>query len=183
MGKCYCDYCDVFLTNDSVAVRKQHNDGNRHKYNVCEYYRQYIGHRLQRQIDAIVQQFEADVANGLVHATYALPPIAKPAAAPDAGATAPALSHAPGVAAAAPAPASAAPASLALAAPAPASVPAHAQITKTHSPSPPPPPPPPPLPSLQSQPPPSQQPQSQQAQPPQQKQQVQNNNAAQIPAQ
>ncbi|CDF33300.1 Similar to putative C-type U1 snRNP [Chondrus crispus] len=73
MGKCYCDYCDVFLTNDSVAVRKQHNDGNRHKYNVCEYYRQYIGQQLQEQIDLIVHHFEQRVASGLLMPSYALP--------------------------------------------------------------------------------------------------------------
>lgn len=74
MGKCYCDYCDVFLTNDSVAVRKQHNDGNRHKYNVCEYYRQYVGQQLQEQIDEIVTQFQLKVAQGLIRPTYGLPP-------------------------------------------------------------------------------------------------------------
>ncbi|CAN8076820.1 unnamed protein product [Agarophyton chilense] len=77
MGKCYCDYCDVFLTNDSVAVRKQHNEGNRHKFNVCEYYRQYIGEQLQNQIDDIVQQFEIKVASGLIRPTYGLPPVVK----------------------------------------------------------------------------------------------------------
>lgn len=80
MGKCYCDYCDVFLTNDSVAVRKQHNDGNRHKYNVCEYYKQYIGQQLQEQIDAIVESFELSVAQGLIIPSYGLPPVQKPAA-------------------------------------------------------------------------------------------------------
>lgn len=74
MGKCYCDYCDVFLTNDSVAVRKQHNDGNRHKHNVCEYYRQYVGQQLQEQIDEIVEDFELKVSQGLVRPTYGLPP-------------------------------------------------------------------------------------------------------------
>lgn len=74
MGKCYCDYCDVFLTNDSVAVRKQHNDGNRHKFNVCEYYRQYVGQQLQKQIDEIVAQFELKVSQGLIRPSYGLPP-------------------------------------------------------------------------------------------------------------
>lgn len=82
MGKCYCDYCDVFLTNDSVAVRKQHNDGNRHKHNVCEYYRQYVGQQLQQQIDAVVLQFERNVEMGLVRPTYGLPPPAKLPSAP-----------------------------------------------------------------------------------------------------
>ena len=70
MGKCYCDYCDVFLTHDSVAVRKQHNDGNRHKQNVCEYYRQFIGMKTQKLIDQIVADFELKVLHGLVRPTY-----------------------------------------------------------------------------------------------------------------
>lgn len=78
MGKCYCDYCDVFLTNDSVAVRKQHNEGNRHKYNVCEYYRQHIANKLQEQIDQIVIDFELKVARGLIRPSYALPAPPKP---------------------------------------------------------------------------------------------------------
>lgn len=78
MGKCYCDYCDVFLTNDSVAVRKQHNEGNRHKYNVCEYYRQYMGQKLQEQIDDIVAAFQVKVARGIVRPSYGLPTPVKP---------------------------------------------------------------------------------------------------------
>eukprot|EP00166_Cyanidium_caldarium_P005006 ctg_5700.g657 len=39
MGKYYCDYCDVYLTHDSTAVRKQHNDGNRHRMNVYDFER------------------------------------------------------------------------------------------------------------------------------------------------
>lgn len=72
MGKCYCDYCDVFLTHDSVSVRKQHNDGNRHRQNVCEYYRQFIGRATQEKIDEIVQAFELKVTQGLVRPTYGL---------------------------------------------------------------------------------------------------------------
>jgi U1 zinc finger len=70
MGKCYCDYCDVFLTHDSASVRKQHNDGNRHRQNVCEYYRQYIVRSTQERIDKIVYEFERRVADGLVLPTY-----------------------------------------------------------------------------------------------------------------
>eukprot|EP00171_Calliarthron_tuberculosum_P008803 IDg8803t1 len=73
MGKCYCDYCDVFLTHDSVAVRKQHNDGNRHKQNVCEYYRQFIGMKTQRLIDEIVANFEIKVMQGVVRPTFGFP--------------------------------------------------------------------------------------------------------------
>lgn len=85
MGKCYCDYCDVFLTHDSVAVRKQHNDGNRHKQNVCEYYRQFIGMKTQRLIDDIVASFEVKVIQGLVRPTFGFPSlngVAASAAAP-----------------------------------------------------------------------------------------------------
>ncbi|EME29902.1 U1 small nuclear ribonucleoprotein C [Galdieria sulphuraria] len=70
MGKYYCDYCDVYLTHDSPAVRKQHNDGNRHRMNFAEYYRQFIGESLQQQIDAVVYDFERRVALGLVVPTY-----------------------------------------------------------------------------------------------------------------
>eukprot|EP00188_Purpureofilum_apyrenoidigerum_P001879 Plantae.Rhodophyta-Purpureofilum_apyrenoidigerum.ctg20867.p1 GENE.Plantae.Rhodophyta-Purpureofilum_apyrenoidigerum.ctg20867~~Plantae.Rhodophyta-Purpureofilum_apyrenoidigerum.ctg20867.p1 ORF type:complete len:149 (+),score=25.51 Plantae.Rhodophyta-Purpureofilum_apyrenoidigerum.ctg20867:221-667(+) len=70
MGKYYCDYCDVYLTHDSPAVRKQHNDGNRHKQCVCEYYREYVGQQVQKQIDAIVASFEQRVAHGLVVPTF-----------------------------------------------------------------------------------------------------------------
>jgi U1 zinc finger len=72
MGKCYCDYCDVFLTHDSVAVRKQHNDGNRHRQNVCEYYRQFVGKEGQDKVDTVVAEFECLVAKGLVCPTFGL---------------------------------------------------------------------------------------------------------------
>ncbi len=31
MPRYYCDYCDVYLTHDSTAVRKAHNTGRKHK--------------------------------------------------------------------------------------------------------------------------------------------------------
>ncbi|TIC64951.1 hypothetical protein E3Q02_02366 [Wallemia mellicola] len=36
--KFYCDYCDVFLTHNSAAVRKAHNSGRNHLINVKDYY-------------------------------------------------------------------------------------------------------------------------------------------------
>ncbi|KAL9656482.1 hypothetical protein ABK040_005246 [Willaertia magna] len=42
MPKYYCDYCDVFLTNDSPGVRKLHNNGWKHKTNVRAYYAQFV---------------------------------------------------------------------------------------------------------------------------------------------
>lgn len=32
------DYCDVYLTHDSMSVRKAHNSGRNHLRNVLEYY-------------------------------------------------------------------------------------------------------------------------------------------------
>jgi U1 zinc finger len=72
MGKCYCDYCDVFLTHDSVAVRKQHNDGNRHRQNVCEYYRQFVGKEGQDKVNAVVAEFEMLVAKGMVRPSFGI---------------------------------------------------------------------------------------------------------------
>ena len=34
MPKYYCDYCDCYLVSSSIAVRKQHNNGAKHKANV-----------------------------------------------------------------------------------------------------------------------------------------------------
>ncbi len=34
MPRYYCDYCDVYLTHDSAAVRKAHNTGRKHKVRI-----------------------------------------------------------------------------------------------------------------------------------------------------
>ncbi|KAF2224060.1 U1 zinc finger-domain-containing protein [Elsinoe ampelina] len=55
MPKYFCDYCDVYLTHDSMSVRKAHNSGRNHLRNVIDYYQQ-IGHeRAQSVIDSITQ--------------------------------------------------------------------------------------------------------------------------------
>mmetsp|Transcript_962 Transcript_962/g.1096 ORF Transcript_962/g.1096 Transcript_962/m.1096 type:complete len:88 (+) Transcript_962:36-299(+) len=38
MPKYYCDYCDIWLTHDSPSVRKNHNDGWKHKFCVRSFY-------------------------------------------------------------------------------------------------------------------------------------------------
>ncbi|KAK2593536.1 U1 small nuclear ribonucleoprotein C [Conoideocrella luteorostrata] len=38
MPKFFCDYCDVYLTHDSMSVRKAHNTGKNHLRNVVDYY-------------------------------------------------------------------------------------------------------------------------------------------------
>eukprot|EP01080_Neovahlkampfia_damariscottae_P011695 gene11695-4929_t len=42
MPKFYCDFCDVFLTHDTLNVRRSHNTGWKHKANVRAYYAQFL---------------------------------------------------------------------------------------------------------------------------------------------
>jgi U1 small nuclear ribonucleoprotein C len=42
MPKYYCDYCDVFLTHDTLNARRSHNKGWKHKTNVRAYYSQFL---------------------------------------------------------------------------------------------------------------------------------------------
>lgn len=60
MPKFFCDYCDVYLTHDSMSVRKAHNTGRNHLRNVVEYY-QAIGHeKAQAVIDGITSSYAAE---------------------------------------------------------------------------------------------------------------------------
>jgi len=57
MPKYFCDYCDVYLTHDSMSVRKAHNSGRNHLRNVVDYYQQ-IGHeKAQSVIDSITSSY------------------------------------------------------------------------------------------------------------------------------
>lgn len=57
MPKFFCDYCDVYLTHDSMSVRKAHNSGRNHLRNVVDYYQQ-IGHeKAQSVIDSITASY------------------------------------------------------------------------------------------------------------------------------
>ncbi|KAK0758354.1 hypothetical protein N5P37_008752 [Trichoderma harzianum] len=59
------DYCDVYLTHDSMSVRKAHNSGRNHLRNVVDYYQQ-IGHeKAQSVIDSITSSYAAE---GQAHA-------------------------------------------------------------------------------------------------------------------
>ncbi|KAK5075068.1 U1 small nuclear ribonucleoprotein C [Lithohypha guttulata] len=60
MPKFFCDYCDVYLTHDSMSVRKSHNTGRNHLRNVTDYYQQ-IGHeKAQSVIDSITNSYAAE---------------------------------------------------------------------------------------------------------------------------
>lgn len=45
------DYCDVYLTHDSMSVRKAHNSGRNHLRNVVEYYQREFRTWCIRQCD------------------------------------------------------------------------------------------------------------------------------------
>lgn len=73
---CVGDYCDVYLTHDSMSVRKAHNNGRNHLRNVVDYYqrkrteqacqpevltRAEIGHeKAQSVIDSITNSYAAE---------------------------------------------------------------------------------------------------------------------------
>ncbi|PWZ03866.1 zf-U1-domain-containing protein [Testicularia cyperi] len=58
MGKHYCDYCDVFLTHDSVSVRKAHNSGRNHLQNVREYYQNLDPAEVEKVINTLAQEYD-----------------------------------------------------------------------------------------------------------------------------
>ncbi|BCR96018.1 putative U1 snRNP complex component Yhc1 [Aspergillus luchuensis] len=60
MPKFFCDYCDVYLTHDSMSVRKAHNAGRNHLRNVLEYYQQIGQEKAQSVIDSITSSYAAE---------------------------------------------------------------------------------------------------------------------------
>ncbi|KAJ5574741.1 hypothetical protein N7450_008640 [Penicillium hetheringtonii] len=54
------DYCDVYLTHDSMSVRKAHNSGRNHLRNVVEYYQQIGQENAQSVIDSITASYAAE---------------------------------------------------------------------------------------------------------------------------
>ncbi|KAL4935008.1 U1 zinc finger-domain-containing protein [Aspergillus oleicola] len=82
------DYCDVYLTHDSMSVRKAHNSGRNHLRNVVEYYQLHPGLHLiviaeigqekaQSVIDSITNSYAAEgqaVPNPAMAPPGAFPP-------------------------------------------------------------------------------------------------------------
>ncbi|QIW94706.1 hypothetical protein AMS68_000224 [Peltaster fructicola] len=60
MPKFFCDYCDVYLTHDSMSVRKAHNSGRNHLRNVVDYYQQIGQEKAQSVIDSITNSYAAE---------------------------------------------------------------------------------------------------------------------------
>lgn len=44
------DYCDVYLTHDSMSVRKAHNAGRNHERNVLDYYQRRRSRHIEQEI-------------------------------------------------------------------------------------------------------------------------------------
>ncbi|KAI9039917.1 putative U1 snRNP complex component Yhc1 [Aspergillus affinis] len=71
------DYCDVYLTHDSMSVRKAHNSGRNHLRNVLEYYQQIGQEKAQSVIDSITSSYAAEgqaVPNPAMAPPGAFPP-------------------------------------------------------------------------------------------------------------
>ncbi|KAB8260107.1 hypothetical protein BDV32DRAFT_149838 [Aspergillus pseudonomiae] len=71
------DYCDVYLTHDSMSVRKAHNAGRNHLRNVLEYYQQIGQEKAQSVIDSITSSYAAEgqaVPNPAMAPPGAFPP-------------------------------------------------------------------------------------------------------------
>ncbi|KAK5120620.1 hypothetical protein LTR85_005978 [Meristemomyces frigidus] len=78
MPKFFCDYCDVYLTHDSMSVRKAHNSGRNHLRNVVDYYQQ-IGHeKAQSVIDSITSSYAAEGQSNPMAGMSGAPGVAPP---------------------------------------------------------------------------------------------------------
>jgi U1 small nuclear ribonucleoprotein C len=64
MPKFFCDYCDVYLTHDSMSVRKAHNSGRNHLRNVQAYYEQISSDQTQQVINSITDAYNLANLNG-----------------------------------------------------------------------------------------------------------------------
>ena len=53
MPRYYCDYCDIFLTHDSMKARKDHVAGYKHREQVRNYYAAIVSGYAQQAIDAM----------------------------------------------------------------------------------------------------------------------------------
>jgi U1 small nuclear ribonucleoprotein C len=60
MPKFFCDYCDVYLTHDSMSVRKAHNNGRNHLRNVQAYYEQISSDQTQTVINSITDAYNTE---------------------------------------------------------------------------------------------------------------------------
>jgi U1 zinc finger len=62
--KYYCDYCDAFLTNNTVKERNAHNKGKNHKAAVQRYYWQFQVANTQKLVDEIATRCDSMLSSG-----------------------------------------------------------------------------------------------------------------------
>lgn len=59
MPKYYCDYCDIYLTHNSLKARKDHIAGYKHRDQVRNWYAQMASGAAQQAIDAMTANRQA----------------------------------------------------------------------------------------------------------------------------
>ncbi|KAF1768361.1 hypothetical protein GCK72_000173 [Caenorhabditis remanei] len=75
MPKYYCDYCDAFLTHDSLKGRKTHNEGRKHKDAVRGFYQKWLEAQAQKMVDQTAQAFQQNRMHGAIpRTTLGMPP-------------------------------------------------------------------------------------------------------------
>lgn len=58
MPKFYCEYCDIYLTHDSIRARRDHKQGWKHVQNVKNYYMKRLGD-LQETLEPVLKAYAA----------------------------------------------------------------------------------------------------------------------------
>jgi len=54
----FADYCDIFLTHDTLAVRKDHNSGWKHRMNVQNYYANLPKDKIRLVIEKVSLSYD-----------------------------------------------------------------------------------------------------------------------------
>eukprot|EP01039_Chlorochromonas_danica_P003348 gene3348-3671_t len=57
MPRYYCDYCDAYLTHDSMTGRQQHMKGWKHRENFKNYYQQFYPQWMMEQQSRMHMQY------------------------------------------------------------------------------------------------------------------------------
>ncbi|CAG8953190.1 hypothetical protein HYFRA_00003391 [Hymenoscyphus fraxineus] len=58
-----CDYCDVYLTHDSMSVRKAHNSGRNHLRNVVDYYQRTPSNLIPTMMELMLTWLETEIGH------------------------------------------------------------------------------------------------------------------------
>lgn len=63
MPRFYCDYCDAYLTHDSMSGRQQHMRGWKHRENFKLYYQQFYPQWMEQQQLLQMQMMQSQHSN------------------------------------------------------------------------------------------------------------------------